>query len=77
MEYTNRIGFLTRTYVRIAAPKYYIADLTQRLNIKEKIIDVKKEYTYDKGQRSKVLVIYATEEQADQINEQLSTIKSK
>ena len=77
MEYTNRIGFLTGTYVRIASPKYYIADLTKRLNIREKIIDVKKEYTYEKGQRSKVLVIYATEEKADQINEQLSTIKSK
>ena len=77
MEYTNRIGFLTGTYVRIASPKYYITDLTKRLNIREKIIDVKKEYTYEKGQRSKVLVIYATEEKADQINEKLSTIKSK
>jgi len=77
MEYTTKIGFLTGTYVKIAAPKHYIKDIRQKLNVKDKIIDVKKEYTYDKGKRSKVLVVYATEESADQIDKQLGNIKSK
>jgi len=77
MEYTTKIGFLTGTYVKIAAPKYYISDIKNRLAITNNVIEVKKEYTYDKGKRSKVLVIYAIENVADQIDEQLKNLKSK
>ena len=75
MEFTTKIGFLTQTYVKIASPKYYIADLSKKINIEEKIIDVRKAYTYDKGERSKVLVVYATEKEALRINDKLMNAK--
>ena len=49
LEYTSRIGFLSDTYVKLASLKYYIKDLNQKLQIKEGKIDIKKEYTYEKG----------------------------
>jgi len=75
MEFTNKIGFLIQTYVKIASPKYYIDDLSKKINVTEKIIDVRKAYTYDKGERSKVLVVYATENEASSINNKLSNAK--
>lgn len=77
MEYTTKIGFLTGTYVKIAASKYYITDIKRRLDINENVIEVKKEYTYDKGKRSKALVIYATENEAEKIDKKLKNMKSK
>jgi hypothetical protein len=75
IEYTNRIGYLTGIYVKIASPKYYIKDIKEKLNITEKLIDVKKEFIYEKGKYSKVLMVYATENDADQINEEFSKLK--
>ena len=77
MEYTTKIGFLTGPYVKIAAPKYYITDLKRKLDITNNLIDVKKEYTYDKGKRSKVLAVYAIEKEAENIDAQLKRLKSK
>jgi len=61
MEYTKRIGFLTGPYVRIASPVYYLLDIKKKLKIDTEIIEVKKEYTYERGKRSKVLMVYAIE----------------
>jgi len=77
MEYTTKIGFLTGTYVKVASPKYYISDLQRRLDINCNLIEVKKEYTYDKGKRSKVLVVYAIEKEAEKIDEMLKMLKTK
>ena len=75
MEFTNKIAFLTQTYVKIASPNYHIDNLSKKINIEEKIIDVKKAYTYDKGERSKLLVVYATEKTASSINDKLTKAK--
>jgi len=61
MEYTKRIGFLTGLYVRIASPVYYLLDIKKKLKIDAGIIEVKKEYIYERGKRSKVLMVYAIE----------------
>jgi len=75
LEYTSRVGFLSDTYIKLASPKYYIKDLNQKLQIKEGKIDIKKEYTYKKGQRSKVLIVYTISSEAKTINERLCKAK--
>jgi len=75
LEYTSRVGFLSDTYVKLASLKYYIKDLNQKLQIKEGKIDIKKEYTYEKGQKSKVLTVYAITSEAKMINKKLCQIK--
>ena len=76
MEYTKRVGFLTGPCVKISSPKRYIDELEQYLKIDKGIIDVKKKYTYDKGYRSKVLVINVIESKAKEVNEMLCLLKS-
>ena len=75
LEYTNKIGYLSDTYVKLASPKYYIQDLNRKLQIQEGRIDIKKEYTYEKGKRSKVLTVYAISSEAKEINERLCQVK--
>ena len=42
LEYTQRIGYLSDTYVKLASPKYYIKELNQKLQIEDGQIDIKK-----------------------------------
>ena len=69
MEYTKKIGTLVGTYIKIASPKYCIIELSNILEIINKVIDIKKWFTYEKGLQSKVLVVYAIEKEAKQIDE--------
>ena len=75
LEYTNKIGYLSDTYVKLASPKHYIQDLNRKLQIQEGRIDIKKEYTYEKGKRSKVLTVYAISSEVKEINERLCQVK--
>jgi len=75
IEYTKRIGFLTGPYVRIASSVYYFFDIKKKLKIGTGIIEVKKEYTYERGERSKVLMVYAIESLAQQIDKMFSNLE--
>ena len=66
--HTKKIGFLTRTYVKLASPKYYVNELEFKAEIEKGYVEIKKKYTFDKGVRSKVLVIYAVKEKAKEIS---------
>ena len=74
IEYVNKMGYLTGTYVKLASAEYYINDISTRLNLAPGTIDIKKEYTYEKGKRSKVLVLYAISSEINTVNESLSKI---
>ena len=61
MEYTKKIGFIIGIYVKLASLKYYIEELSNNIKLEERLIDIKKRFTYERGTRSKVLTIYAVE----------------
>ena len=46
------------------------------MNLEEEIIDIKKRFTYEKNTRSKVLTVYAIENEAQDVDERLCEIKS-
>ena len=76
MEYIKKIRFLVGTYVQLASPDYYINEITNDMNLEEGIIDIKKRFTYEKNTRSKVLTVYAIENEAQDVDERLCEIKS-
>ena len=78
LEYTKRVGFLTGPCLKIAAPKRYIEELNKYLGLEEEdgIIDVKKKFTFERGSRSKVLVICVIESKAKEADELLCAIRS-
>ena len=69
MEYTKKIGFLVGTYVRVASPRYYIDELNKILKTSAKVIDIKKGFTWEKGLKTKALIVYAIEREAKVIDE--------
>jgi len=74
MEYANKIGYLTGTYVKLASEEYYINDISRRLKLSAGMLDIKKEYTFEKGKRSKVLTVYVIENKAREINDEFSKL---
>ena len=75
LEYTNKIRYLSDTYVKLVSPKNYIDDLKEKLQINKELIDIKKEFIYEKGKRSKVLSVYAITSAVKEINEKLCVAK--
>ena len=78
LEYTKRVGFLTGPCLKIAAPKRYIEELNKYLGLEEEdgIIDIKKKFTFERGSRSKVLMICVIESKSKEADELLCTIRS-
>ena len=75
-EYTKKIGFLSGAYVKLASPEVCIKEITTKMNLSDYVIDIAKEFTYEKKDRSKVLVVYAVESMATQINDTLCKMTS-
>ena len=76
MEHANQIGFLIGIYIKTLASKCCIKDIKSKLEIAKKLIDVKKLCAREKGKWSKVMMIYATKNNADCINEEFSKLKA-
>ena len=76
IEYAKRVGFSTCLYVKIASPKQYIKELNKYLEIDKGLIDVKKETKFERGSRSKLLVIYIIELKVKEIDKLLYLLKS-
>ena len=76
LEYTKRIGFLSGTYVQLASPEYHIDEIIKEMKLQDCSIDIKKRFTYEHNSRSKVLSIYAVQDEADEIDEVLCKIQS-
>jgi len=75
-EYTKKIGFLSGTYVQLASQEKYSNEIIEEMELDPNVIDIKKEYTYEKGKRSKVLSVYAVEQEAKVVDELLYSLKS-
>ena len=76
LEYTKKIGFLSGTYVKLASQDRYSKEITMEMKLQENTLDIRKEYTYERGHRSKVLAIYAVQDEAKEVDEILYNLKS-
>ena len=76
LEYTKKIRFLSGTYVKLASLDYYINKIIEEMNLEDNTIDIKKRFTYERNTRSKVLTVYAIEEEAKEVDEKLCELVS-
>jgi len=66
--FTKRIGFLVGPYVNAASRDFYEKQLGKQNDQLDGSIEIKKQMTYESGVRSKVLVVYGMEHEADKID---------
>jgi len=76
VEYTKKIGFLSGAYIQLALQDRYSKEIMEEMKLGENVIDIQKEYTYERGNRSKVLSIYVVEKEAKAVDEILCNLKS-
>ena len=69
MECTKKIGFLVGIYAKIASMPHCAKDLNDYVGSSNKVIDVKKRFTHDRGERSRVLTVYAIEKESKDVDE--------
>ena len=74
MEYTKRIGMISGAYIKIADTKNYNEIITNEIEIPERMIEVRKQFVYEKNMRSKMMVVYAVEKEASKIDLQLTSM---
>ena len=67
---------MSGTYVQLASPEYHIDEIIKEMKLQDCSIDIKKQFTYEHYSRSKVLSIYAIQDEADEIDEVLCNIQS-
>ena len=63
--FIKRIGFLTEPYMQISSTKFYMRKLIDNNPEVVGMIEIKKQATYERGVRSKVLVIHSLKSEAN------------
>ena len=76
MEHTKHIGMVSRAYIKLASTKNYNEILRNEIEIPDHLIEIQKQYVYERNMRSKMMVVYAIEKEANQIDLQLTTINT-
>ena len=71
MEYTRRIGFLVGPYIQLALANSYIDKINEMLNLDKGMIEIKKKFSYKKDVSSKVLILYAIEDETNEIDSKM------
>ena len=75
--HAKRIGFITRTYVKLASTKYYNKELSLKGQIDKTLFEIKKGNAAERGVKSKALVVHAVEEKAQEVSLKLQQIQTK
>ena len=68
MEYMKRIGIISRAYIKLVSNNKYVDRIRSEIEIPDQTIEVRKQYVYEKNIRSRILVIYAIESKAEEID---------
>ena len=76
VEHTKKIGFLSGAHVKLASQEKYSNEIIEEMELDQNLINIKKEHTCEKGNRSKVLSVYAVEREAKEIDEASCELKS-
>ena len=69
MKHIKQISFLNGPYIKFTNNDLYIKEIHQITDIEQGVIEISKETVYERGYKSKVLVIYVTLEEAKEADE--------
>ena len=75
LEHTNRIRFIVGINYALASIKQYMKEINKIMNFEEEIIEIKKDFTFKRDTKLKVLAFFYIEIKAKQINNQLTNLK--
>ena len=73
--FTKRIGFIVGPHVESASNEHYATQLVESINESMDVLEVKKQVTFDRKLRSKVLIVHGLEDEANRIDVELSSKK--
>ena len=65
LEHTKRIGFIIGPNIQMAAPEAHVNQINAEANLDDKVIEIKKKVTFERGTSSKVLMMCALEDEAN------------
>jgi len=65
MEHTKCIGIVSGAYIKLASTKNYNEMLRNEIEIPDRLIKICKQYVYERNMRSKMMVVYAIEKEAN------------
>ena len=77
MKFAKKVGCAVGPNVQLASPIEHANGIQDLAHIDQSLIEIKKEYTYERGQRSKVLVMHAIEQNAKEIDKILHSTMFK
>ena len=72
MEFTKKIRFIIGPYAKVASIDFYSEKMVSKLKHFDRSIKLKKQTTYERGMKSKVLVVCAVEEKANIIDTEIT-----
>ena len=68
MKYTKHIRIISEAYIKLASTKKYNTILTNEIQILNNLLEIRKQYVYEKNMRSKMIVVYAIEKEVQEID---------
>lgn len=69
MDCANKLGFFIGPHMQLADPKHCIKDMNEKIQLDKGIIGIKKQCALKKRRREMVLMTYAIESKAKEVNE--------
>ena len=73
--FTKKIGFIVGPHVETASNEHYATQLVESINESMDVLEVKKQVTFERKLRSKVLIVHGLEDEANRIDIELSCKK--
>ena len=73
--FTKKIGFILGPHVETASNEHYATQLVESINESMDALEVKKQVTFERKLRSKVLIVHGLEDEANRIDMELSCKK--
>ena len=71
MEHIKQLEFIVSPNVQIAAPSLYVNEINKKVRLHQGRIEIKKKITFEKNFKSKVLMIYAMEQEAKETDQKI------
>ena len=71
--HAKRLGYIVGPNVQLASPDVYVKQITDAIGLYPNMIEIKKKVTFEQGTSSKVLMINALQDEANQIDQDFCT----
>ena len=75
IEYVMRIGFIIGVKYKLASINKYAQEINKIIQVEDRVLEIRKDYTFERDVKPKVLVMYCIENKMKHIDKRLLGIK--